>query len=442
MNFYIKEKVIYKKLFLFLLICSVWLTVSLFLVFRFDAPLNFSHTAVIVTSIILLLIFRENISLRKPHVFLIVFFVMLLFLSIIKFLFIDNETLMHGHWNWINGVKVRAYIKLNSYFLFFKECFHLSFMILTLFVSSIVIKKSQITLENFKYILQKYLYYVVLFYLIVYGIFFYYEDIIAIFGTNRYNGFRSFAAVKNQNFFKIFPYRLGITHTEPSFSGLYVLIFSPLIFLKSKYKNRLIILVPLFFVFNASKYVLAVTIIICLIWSLFKLYKISKENRHQILKYLMLFFSLIITVLYYHYNEKIIEVLNDYSGYSRLFSMFSGLLFFSKNLFTGIGIGQFPIQFVENFEGTHYLEKILIISPSAQNMFVSGLAEFGFIYISFIIFVFCFLYKIYYRDIILFYCSLILIFNFHASPGNGFNMIYYWVLLIFFSFYAWDTKKN
>lgn len=442
MGYYIRKELLYRSLFIFLLVCSIWLTVSCFLFFRFDAPLNFSHSSIVISGIVLLFIFRDSLSFKKPHFFLIVFFLSILLLSIVKFFFIENVTLRHSHWVWNNMVKSKAYVTFNSYYLFFKEFFHLIFLLITLIVSSIVIKKSNLEFDKFKFTLQKYLYYLVVFYLIIYGVFFIYEDVIYLFGTNRYNGFRSFTAVPGQNFLEIFPYRLGITHTEPSFSGLYVLIFTPLIFLKSKYSKRLKILVPLFFLFNSSKYVLAVTAVAILVWLIIYLYKISRKNGHKILGYISLFLFISLILLYRIYDDKILEILNGYSGYSRLFSIFSGLYFFIQNIFFGTGIGQFPIHFINTFEGSSYLENILIINPSAQSMFVSGLAEFGIIYMVFIAFIIYFLYKSYQRDVFLFYCSLILIFNFNASAGNGFNMIYYWVLLIFFSYYAWETKKT
>ena len=155
MNYYIKKKILYRNLFNLLLICSVWLTVSCFLFFRFDAPINFTHTSVIISFLGLIFIYREKISLAKPHIFLLLFFCALLLLSIVKLGFIKNETLKHYYVIWNNNIKGKDFKEFNSIFLFLKETFHLVFLILTIFIASIVIKKSQIDIESFKVRLQK-----------------------------------------------------------------------------------------------------------------------------------------------------------------------------------------------------------------------------------------------------------------------------------------------
>lgn len=438
-------KSIYRWTLWFLVVCSVWLTISVVVFFRIDFPFSFSHISILISFLVLILIFREKIKLPIPHAYLLCVFIFLFLLSLLKGFFIESETVTYINETFLTHYlyKKEDYPKFNSTFLYFKEVFHLAFAIITIFVSSLIVKKSNLSIDDFKYGLQKYLYYLVLFYLIIYSIFFIYEDIINIIGTNRYNGFRSFTSVRDQYFSKYFTYRLGITLSEPSFSGLYVLIFSPLIFLKSRYRSRLLILVPVFFLFNSSKYAVGVALIMILFWCCSLVVKILKSKKYFILFPIILLSFFVFSGIFIYSNwEKFAEILSGQSGHSRIFSMVSAINFFLNNLLTGIGIGQYPISFVNSFGGTSQIEDVLIRTPSAQSMFLNGLAEFGAVYILFILFIIFFLIKSHKKDKFLFYCSFILIFNLNASAGNGFNMLYYWVLLIFFSFYAWQNKIN
>tara|TARA_R110001592_G_scaffold363350_2_gene684722 strand:+ start:888 stop:2237 length:1350 start_codon:yes stop_codon:yes gene_type:complete len=443
-NLLISKSKIFRLLFWLLLVCSIWLTISVFVFIRFDAPINFAHVSIIISLLTIFLIYRQKISLSLPHALLLLLFSYLIFLSLIKGFFIKPETVTYINKTFLTHYlyKTENYPKFNSIFLYFKELFHLFFTLITIFVASIIIKKSDINLDDFKYYLQKYLYYLVVFYLIIYCIFYFYHDIISLISTNRYNGFRSFTSVKDQYFSRYFTYRLGITHTEPSFSGLYVLIFAPLIFLKSKYSGRLKILVPLFFLFNSSKYVVAVALIIILLCGVVFLVKLLRNRKYFILFPIFVVLLVLSASVFLYLNwEKFYNILSGQSGFSRIFSMVSGLKFFLSNFFTGMGIGQYPVYFTNNFGGTDLIKNVLIRVPSAQSMLINGLAEFGASYILFILFLGVFIIKAFKRDKYLFYCGVILLFNLNASAGNGFNMIYYWVLLTFFTFYAWGNKE-
>lgn len=435
---------IYNKAFWLLLVCSVWTTISVLIFMRVDLPINFSHIA-IVFSFLIIVLFKEKLSLPKQHAYLVCFFLLIFLLSIIKGFFIEPETVIYENKTFLNhySYKTKDYPKFNSKFLYFKELLHLLFAILAIVVSSVIIKKCHINLETFKLFLQKYLYFLVIFYLVIYGVFYFYEDIINIISTNRHNGFRSFTSVRDQYFSKYFTYRLGITLSEPSFSGLYVLIFTPLIFLKSKYSLKLKLLVPLFFLFNSSKYVIALVLLMVLLWGILFLIKTIKSKK-LFLMFPIFFLSFLSATIYFinTYWDKLSNVLSGQSGFSRIFSMKAGLHFFLDNFLLGTGIGQYPIYFVNSYGGTSLIENVLIRVPSAQSMIINGLSEFGISYILFIIFILLFLFKAYKRDKFLFYCSLILVFNLNASAGNGFNMIYYWVLLTFFTFYAWQNKES
>lgn len=440
----VKKKSIYRALVLFLLVCSAWITISVFIFVRFDSPINFSHVSVLLSVLILALV-GFHLKLDKVHGFLIFFFIGLLIISSVYFFFIKNLTITYINPNFKNH-SIYKYLPnpiFNSRYLFIKEYLHLIFALITIIVSSIIIKSSLINLDDFKRLLQKYLYYLLLFYILLYVIFLKYEDVIAIISTNQHNGFRSFLNVKNQYFLDLFKNRLGITLSEPSFSGLYVIIFSPFAFVKSKFRSRILILLPCFLLLNSSKYAIAAALLIGCLYLVIMLINVLKSKKYFIYFLPLLFTSFFgVSLFFIEHINKFKIILDGKSSSSRLFSMFSGLSFFQDNFLFGIGLGQYPIKFIESFSDTTYLENILIRTPSAQSMFVSGLAEFGIYYAIFILFLILFLIKSFRRDKLLFFSSVILVLNLNASAGNGFNMIYYWVLLTFYTFYAFEGYKK
>lgn len=427
----------YNKIFILLLITSVFLTVSIFIVIPFRSVFNFS--TLIIFSLLILFILKRKIQIGKNEMWILFYFILLILYGLLLLPTYNTEVV-----EFLNYRPTRKIFsgEAKSYYSETKRgvitVVYFIYACITLFVCFQVIKK--VNKQDLILITSKYVHFFCVVYLSIYILFIIGIDLTYFISTNTYYQFKNFLTSQgefwNRESFSLFPVRLGITLPEPSYSGMYMLLLYPFTAKLLAYRSYTRILLILCILLTASKF--AITFLVILIASELFIKYIFKYTYQVVLLILglLLISYFILPNLYELFYDKSFKSLFSSQTYlTRIESMKVGLEMSIKNLPFGVGPGRFPFNFekykyvssFKNFEGYY-----------PNNAYILYFAEYGIIMIPlYLYFIYGVIKSLFKNDKFLFTMGISIMLVFIT---NGFFYHTYFILFLTIMHYLLHEK--